>query len=144
MFLIGEWLIKMAYNTILWGIGVLVILVIFLSIGKSYFVAGEKKDKISKTFSTFYSPSIFTLVVSLRTLAISDFTQSNKPIELILEHLYFLFAISIMLNLLNLIVIESETANATKKHFLFYITLIFNTLSFCLWLVIAYMMFDIL
>ena len=134
----------MNYNTILWGIGVLIIISIFLIIGKSYFNAGQKKDKISKAFSTFYSPSIFTLVVSLRTLAISDFTQSNKPIELILEHLYFLFAISIMLNLLNLVVIESEAASNNKKHLLFYITLIFNTFSFCLWLVIAYMMFEIL
>lgn len=137
-------MIKIDYNTILWTIGVLIVIFIFVNIGKSYYVANDKKDKISKSFSTFYSPSIFTLVVSLRTLAISDFSKSNKPIELVLEHLYFLFAISIMLNLLNLVVIEANSASYKKKQFLFYITLLFNTLSFCLWLLIAYMMFEII
>lgn len=134
----------MNYYTFLWLIGIIIILSIFFSIGRLYYYANEKKDKISKAFSIFYSPSIFTLIVSLRTLAVSDFSKSNKPIELVLQHLYFGFAISIMLNLLNLILLESDSTKAYRKHLLFYLSLLFNALSFTLWLILAYMLFDII
>lgn len=134
----------MDYNVFLWLIGIVIILSIFFSIGRLYYHAKDKKDKISKAFSIFYSPSIFTLIVSLRTLAVSDFSRSNKPIELVLQHLYFGFAISIMLNLLNLILLESDSTKAYRKHFLFYLSLLFNALSFSLWLILAYMLFDII
>ena len=134
----------MNYYTFLWGIGLFVILSIFLAIGKLYYFAGKKKDKIAKTFSVFYSPSIFTLIVSLRTLAVSDFSKSDKPIELVLQHLYFGFAISLMLNLLNLILLDSSSSKPYRKHLLFYLSLFFNALSFSLWLVLAYLLFDII
>lgn len=134
----------MDYYTMLWLVGIICILTIFFYIGRLYYHATDKKDNISKAFSIFYSPSIFTLIVSLRTLAISDFSKSNKPIELVLQHLYFGFAISIMLNLLNLILLESGSTKADKKHFLFYLSLLFNALSFSLWLILAYMLFDII
>ncbi|NKC68526.1 hypothetical protein [Vagococcus fluvialis] len=133
----------MIYSMGLWGTGMLVIIIIFYIIGKSYYFS-DKKDKISKHFSTFYSPSIFTLVVSLRTLSISNFSKSDKPLEFLLEHLYFLFAISIMLNLLNVVIIEFDSLNKIKKEILFYITLFFNGLSFVLWIVITYLLFEIL
>lgn len=133
----------MSYSIGLWGVGMLAIISIFLIISKCYYVS-DKKDKISKYFSTFYSPSIFTLVVSLRTLSISNFSKSDKPLEFLLEHLYFLFAISIMLNLLNVVIVESDSLNKLKKEILFYITLFFNSLSFVLWIVITYLLFEIL
>lgn len=134
----------MSYYTFLWIVGLIVIISIFVSIGRLYYFAGDKKDKIAKTFSIFYSPSIFTLIVSLRTLAVSDFSKSNKPIEFVLQHLYFGFAISIMLNLLNLILLESNSSKSYRKHLLFYMSLLFNALSFSLWLILAYMLFDII
>lgn len=134
----------MNYYTVLWIVGLIVILSVFISIGRLYYYAGKKKDKIAKTFSIFYSPSIFTLIVSLRTLAVSDFSKSNHPIEFVLQHLYFGFAISIMLNLLNLILLESNSTKPYRKHLLFYISLFFNALSFSLWLILAYMLFDII
>lgn len=134
----------MSYYTFLWIVGLIVIISIFVSIGRLYYFAGDKKDKIAKTFSIFYSPSIFTLIISLRTLAVSDFSKSNKPIEFVLQHLYFGFAISIMLNLLNLILLESNSSKSYRKHLLFYMSLLFNALSFSLWLILAYMLFDII
>lgn len=133
----------MSYSMGLWGAGMLIIISIFLIIGRCYYIS-DKKDKISKHFSTFYSPSIFTLVVSLRTLSISNFSKSDKPLEFLLEHLYFLFAVSIMLNLLNVIFIEFDSLNKLKKEILFYITLFFNSLSFVLWIIITYLLFEIL
>lgn len=133
-------------SSIGWMIGIILIIIIFIYIGKIYFYAPteNEKDLISKTFSTFYSPSIFTLVVSLRTLAISDFTKGDKPILLILEHLYFWFALSIIINLLNLVLLNFNSANSLRKKILFYSSLLLNCLAFCLWLVIAYFLFSIL
>lgn len=128
----------------LWLLGIIIVLSIFFFIGRLYYYSEEQKDKISNTFSIFYSPSIFTLIVSLRTLAVSDFSKSDKPIKLILEALYFGFAISLMLNLLNLILLQSVSTRDYNKHFLFYLSLFFNAVSFSLWFILAYMLFNIL
>lgn len=132
------------YSSIAWGFGIILVIVLFFYIGKLYYYSDEEKDRISKIFSTFYSPSIFTLVVSLRTLAISDFSKTNKPILIILEHLYFWFALSIIINLLNLVLLEFHSKKELRKRIIFYVSLALNCLAFCMWLVVAYLFFDIL
>jgi hypothetical protein len=130
-------------HSIIWSIGTVLIISIFLLIGFTY-TKSNNKDNLSKSLSAFYSPSIFTLVVSLRTLSISDFSKSNRPLELILESLYFLFVISIILNLLNILLIEANLSMSSIKKGLFYIVLFFNSLAVTLWMVVAYMLFEIL
>ena len=130
-------------HLLLWLVGAVLIMLIFVLIGIVY-LNTNKKDKLSKSLSAFYSPSIFTLVVSLRTLSISNFSKSNRPLELILELLYFLFVISIMLNLFNIILIEANLAIKKLKESLFFIVLFFNSLAVTLWVVVAYMLFEIL